>query len=281
MSPNNDMEAYSPKQIAQRVEAVGVTKANLDTLSTLLLAILAGAFISFGALLYTFIIHDSSFGLGLTRLAGGLGFCLGLILVVVAGAELFTGNNLMTIACVSRRISLAKLLRNWALVFLGNLLGALGTVVLISISNYWLANDGRVGEVTVLIANSKVNLGFAEAFARGVLCNVLVCLAIWLCFAGHSVTDKILAIVFPITAFVALGFEHSVANMYFIPAGMMALGDPVVLAAIPEGTDLSNLNIWDFLVNNLLPVTLGNMVGGGILVGVVYWVIYLRNEKKS
>ena len=180
MSPNNDTEAYSPKQIAQRVEAVGVTKANLDTLSTLLLAILAGAFISFGALLYTFIIHDSSFGLGLTRLAGGFGFCLGLILVVVAGAELFTGNNLLTIACVSRRISLAKLLRNWALVFLGNLLGALGTVVLISISNYWLANDGKVGEVTVLIANSKVNLSFAEAFTRGILCNVLVCLAIWL-----------------------------------------------------------------------------------------------------
>lgn len=281
MSPNNDLEAYSPKQIAQRVEAIGVTKANLDTLSTLLLAMLAGAFISFGALLYTFIIHDSSFGLGLTGLAGGLGFCLGLILVVVAGAELFTGNNLLTIACVSGRISLTKLLRNWALVFLGNFLGALGTTILIYFSNYWLFNDGKVGEVTVLIANSKVNLGFAEAFARGILCNILVCLAIWLCFAGHSVTDKILAILFPITAFVALGFEHSVANMYFIPAGMMALGDPVVLAAIPEGTDLSRLNIWDFLVNNLLPVTLGNMVGGGILVGVVYWVIYLRNEKKT
>lgn len=277
MPINNDTDtAYSPKQIAERVEAAGITKANRDILSTLLLAMLAGAFISFGALLYTFIIHDSSMGLGLTRLVGGLGFCLGLILVIVAGAELFTGNNLLTMACVSGHISLAKLLRNWALVFTGNLLGAVATAILIYFSNYWLVNQGKVGEVTILIANSKVNMGLVEAFTRGILCNVLVCLAVWLCFAGRSVTDKILAILFPITAFVALGFEHSVANMYFIPAGIIAMGDPTVMAALPEGTDLSELTIGNFLINNLLPVTLGNIVGGGFLVGVIYWVIYLR-----
>lgn len=269
-------DAYAPEEIAHRVESIGVTKANLDAVTTLLLAILAGAFISFGALLYTFIVHDSMLPLGLTRLIGGLGFCLGLILVVVAGAELFTGNNLLTMACVSGRIGLMKLLRNWALVFFGNLLGALGTATLIYFSNYWQVNEGAVGTATVLIASAKVNLDFFEAFVRGILCNVLVCLAVWLCFAGRSVTDKVLAILFPITAFVALGFEHSVANMYFIPAGLMAITDPVVAATLPAGTDLSALTVSNFLVNNLLPVTLGNIVGGGGLVGFVYWVIYLR-----
>lgn len=277
MSDPETADAYSPAQIALRVETAGIVKAQRDAISTFILAMLAGAFISFGALLYTFIIHDSELSLGMTRLIGGLGFCLGLILVIVAGAELFTGNNLLTMACVSRHISPGQMLANWVLVYCGNFVGALSMVGLVYFSNYWLISDGTVGAVTVKIATAKVNLGFAEALSRGILCNVLVCLAVWLCFAGHSVSDKILCILFPITAFVALGFEHSVANMYFVPAGLLASSIPEVTMALPSGMDLSQLSIGSFLLNNLLPVTIGNMIGGGFLVGIVYWFVYLRS----
>lgn len=212
---------------------------------------------------------------------GGLVFCLGLILVVIGGAELFTGNNLIVMACADRKITIWQLLRNWSIVFCGNFAGALGVVLLIYLSGHW-KTDGLAVKA-IMIANGKVNLPFSEALVRGILCNVLVCLAVWLCFAGRSVTDKILAILFPITAFVALGFEHSVANMYFIPAGLLLADDPHTITAasqlIGQAINLDQLTLKGFLLNNLLPVTIGNMIGGGVFVAAVYWFIYLRRSE--
>lgn len=277
---NFDIDAYTPAQMAARVEKAGIVKGNLDFLSMFTLSIVAGAFIAFGAILYTYVIHDSSLSLGLTKLLGGLVFCLGLILVIVAGAELFTGNNLIVMAYVSRKISLQRLLRNWTIVFCGNLAGSLAMVFLLSQSGQWTEAGASVGVKALMIANGKVNLTFLQALSRGILCNILVCLAVWLCFSGRSVTDKVLAIIFPITAFVALGFEHSVANMYFVPAGLVLKHNTQVLSAaeglLGQVPDLSRLTIFGFLVRNLLPVSLGNIIGGGLLIGIVYWFVYLR-----
>lgn len=278
-----DFDAYTPAEMALRVEKSGIGKATLDGVTMFALAVLAGAFIALGAIFYTFVVHDASLGLVVSQLLGGLVFCLGLILVVIAGAELFTGNNLIVMACVDGKVTIGQLLRNWCIVFAGNFAGALIMVLLIYLSGHW-ATDGLAAKA-ILIANKKVNLSFTEAMVRGILCNVLVCLAVWLCFAGHSVTDKILAILFPITAFVALGFEHSVANMYFIPAGLVLANDLNLASAatqlIGTGVDLGQLTLKGFLLNNLLPVTIGNMIGGGLFVGAVYWFIYLRHHEST
>lgn len=258
----NPLDAYTPPQMARRVEAVGVTKALLPLLPTLTLAALAGAFIAFGAMFYTLTVTQSGLGFGPTRLLGGVAFSLGLILVVVGGAELFTGNTLIVMAWAERKISTARLLRNWALAYLGNFAGAAGSVILVWLSGTLELADGAVGGTAAAIAAGKTQLGFVEAFARGILCNALVCLAVWLCFAAHTVADRVLAIVPPIAAFVALGFEHSVANMYLIPIGQLA----------GEGLDAPAL------LANLVPVTLGNIVGGGVFVALVYWVCYLRGR---
>jgi formate transporter len=273
---NFNVDAYKPKEIADRIEQISVSKSVTDPLRVFALALLAGAFIAFGSAFFTVVTHGSNMSMGITRLLGGLVFCLGLILVVVAGAELFTGNNLLVMACVDKKITLKQLLLNWTVVFFGNLCGALGVVLLIYFSGHWLMGNGAVGAQAVMIANSKVNLGFMQAFTSGILCNALVCLAVWLCFASHTVTDKILAIIFPITAFVTLGFEHSVANMYFIPAGIVAKTNQEILKIVGDSIDLSNLNSVGFIFN-LIPVTLGNIMGGSIFVGMIYWFIYLRN----
>ena len=277
-----DIDAYSPAQMAARVEKAGITQGNMDPPSPLILAMLAGAFIAFGAALYTFVLHDTTLTLGLSRLLGGLVFCLGLILVIVAGAELFTGNNLIAMAYVSRKVTGRQLLQNWVIVFIGNLLGALIIVLFIYLSNHLKTAGGALSLFALKIAVSKVNLTFMEALVRGILCNLLVCLAVWLCFSGRSVTDKILAILFPITAFVAMGFEHCVATMYFIPAGLVIANDSTLLdSALKLSTQplaMDNLTTGAFLWNNLLPVTLGNMIGGGFFVGAVYWVVYLRRS---
>ena len=274
------IDAYTPAQMAARVEKEGIVKGNLDFLSMFTLSVLAGAFIAFGAVLYTYVIHDSSLSMGLTKLLGGMVFCLGLILVIVAGAELFTGNNLIVMACVSRRITIQRLLRNWIIVFCGNFAGSLVVVWLVSKSGQWTSSEAAVGVKALMIANGKVNLTFVEALSRGILCNILVCLAVWLCFSCRSVTDKVLAVIFPITAFVALGFEHSVANMYFIPAGLLLKQNPQILSAaeriLGQAPELSRLTVYGFLVRNLLPVTIGNIIGGGLLVGIIYWFVYLR-----
>ncbi len=276
-------DAYSPKEIASRVETIGVGKANLNLLTKLTLSILAGVFISFGAVLFTLVVHDSKLSFGLTQLVGGFSFCLGLILVVVAGAELFTGNNLLVMAFISKKITLYQLVRNWTIVYIGNFIGAISIVLWIYLARQWDMNNSLVGAKALLIANAKVSLPFWVAFSRGVLCNALVCLAVWLGMSGRSTTDKILAIVFPITAFVALGFEHSVANMYFIPMGLLLKNNASVLQSVATMTgkvsDFSGLTMEALFVKNLLPVTLGNIVGGGVLVGLVYWFIYLRHKK--
>lgn len=275
--PLPSFDPLLPSQMARRAEETGVTKANGGWINMLVLSVLAGAFIALGAEFFTMVTTASGAGYGLTRLIGGLAFSLGLFLVVVAGAELFTGNNLIVMAWASRRISSARLLRNWALVYAGNFAGALATVGLVYLSKQWEFSNSEVGANALRIADNKVDLGFTEAVALGILCNGLVCLAVWLSYSARSVTDKFLAVVFPITAFVASGFEHSIANMYFIPMGLLLKHeDSVAKASGLASGDLSNLTIGDFLLNNLLPVTIGNIVGGAVLVGAVYWFVYLR-----
>jgi len=272
-------DAYPPPEVAQKAEAVGVTKGKRDVLSTVLLGILAGVFIGLGAMFCTVVTTDTGLGFGLTKLLGGLAFSLGLILVVVAGSELFTGNCLIVMSWMSGRTSLAQLLRNWGLVYFANLLGALSLVGLMFCTYQWAFNDCGLGANALLIANAKVNLSFGEALTRGILCNALVCLAVWLAFSARTVMGKILGIMFPITAFVAAGFEHSIANMYFIPLGILLSGQPAVLGAagVTSG-GIANLT-WVGFVGNLVPVTIGNIIGGGILVGSVYWLVYLRQER--
>ena len=260
----NIFDAYSPREIAMHVEEVGVAKARLPVLDTLALSVLAGAFIAFGAMFSTVVTTGNDFGFGINRLIGGVAFSLGLILVVVAGAELFTGNNLIAMAWADRKITALQLLRNWALVFAGNFVGAVGTAVMVYLSGVLQLGDGAFAANASQIATAKTALPFTEAFFRGVLCNTLVCLALWLCFAAHTVSDKVLAIIFPISAFVALGFEHSIANMYFIPLGWLIDADGVTAASF---------------LSNLIPVALGNIVGGSVLVALVYWLIYDRQPQ--
>ncbi len=259
-------DAYPPAQVARLVEQVGVKKANLPMVATLMLGVLAGAFIAFGAMYFTVVMTGSPLGFGPARLVGGVAFSLGLVLVIVGGAELFTGNSLIVMAWAEGKISLAQLLRNWGLVYVANFAGALGCALMVTWSGTLGLGDGAVAQTAMAIGKAKVALGFGEAFFRGVLCNTLVCLAVWLCFAAHGVASKILAIVLPISAFVALGFEHSVANMYLIPVAMLAGAEGVGVAG---------------LARNLVPVTLGNIVGGGVFVALVYWLVYLHGRDKA
>lgn len=266
--------------MAERMEEVGVKKASLDFWSMFALAVLAGAFIGLGAEFFTLVITDSGLGFGLNKLVGGLVFSLGLVLVIIAGAELFTGNNLIIMAWVSGKLTLGQIARNWTIVYLGNLVGSLATVMLVYLTRQWSFANYRVGVTALNIANAKVGLSFTEGVARGILCNALVCLAVWLCLSGRSVTDKILAILFPITAFVASGFEHSIANMYFIPMGLLLKGEPeIVTAAGKVAGDLIHLNLQGF-IGNLISVTTGNIFGGGFMVALVYWFIYRRPQGK-
>lgn len=264
------LDAYSPAQIAERVCKIGIAKVTTPVWTMIALAVLAGAFISLGALFYTITVTTGENGavvpFGLLRVAGGVTFSLGLILVVVGGAELFTGNNLIAMAWATGCVQTSQVVKNWVWVYLGNLLGAVGTAALVWLAGVPALADGAVGETMVQIARSKVALDPVSAVARGILCNVLVCLAVWLCMGARSVADKIIAILFPISAFVACGFEHSVANMYFLPIG-------IVLAA-SSSTPLS----LSGAVSNLVLVTIGNILGGTLLVALVYWFVYLRGE---
>ena len=270
-TPTSLLDAYAPAQIAMRVREVGVTKAAMPVLTMFALAVLAGAFIALGALFYTVTMTTGkgvAAPFGLHRLAGGVAFSLGLILVVVGGAELFTGNNLIAMAWASGRVTTQQIMRNWGWVYLGNLVGAVGTAALVWLAGIQSMGDGAVGETMVQIARSKISLDPVSAVARGILCNVLVCLAVWLCMGARSVTDKILAIVFPITGFVACGFEHSVANMYFLPIGLaLAAGTSAPLSAVDA-------------ISNIALVTVGNIFGGTVLVALVYWAVYLRSSNE-
>ncbi len=272
-------DAYKPVEMAARVTTAGVAKANMPFVPTFALAVLAGAFIAFGAMFYTLAVTGSDMGFGPTRVLGGLVFSIGLILVIVGGAELFTGNNLIVMAWASQQVTLSGLLRNWVIVYAGNFVGSVATVVLLAMSGTLDIGGGAVAVTAVKIAAAKTQLPFLEALVRGVLCNTLVCLAVWLAFAAHTVPGKVIAVIFPVTAFVALGFEHSVANMYLIPVGIWAAGDPAVVSATGLGAQaMAGMNPTGFAAN-LLPVTVGNILGGSILVALVYWICYLRPNK--
>jgi formate transporter len=275
------VDALLPSEMARKAEDIGVAKAKQDDLKTTVLAVLAGAFIAFGAIFATLVTSGSNLSFGLTKLMGGLAFSLGLILVVVGGAELFTGNNLLTMAWASRKISTWQMLRNWVIVYMGNMFGAFSIVVLMVLSGHSLFGDGVTGSNILQIAEAKCQLGFVQAIVLGILCNILVCLAIWLCYSARTTQGKILAIIFPITAFVAAGFEHSVANMYFIPMGILVKGfaDPALWNLIETSPEQFESLTWgNYFIKNLLPVTIGNIIGGAFFVGLAYWFIYLRKE---
>ncbi|NPV57098.1 MAG: formate transporter FocA [Anaerolineae bacterium] len=277
-----NIDAILPNEMASRAETVGVKKANLAFLPTLLLSILAGAFIAIGAFFSTTVIAGANdLPYGIVRFLAGLSFSIGLILVVVGGAELFTGNNLIVMAFTSGKVSAQKLLRNWVIVYLGNMIGAVLTALLMFVTRQYTFGNGTVGLTALNIAKSKTGLDFVQALALGIMCNALVCLAVWLCFSARTTTDKILAIIFPITAFVACGFEHSVANMYFIPIGIFirTWGSPQFFEIInKQPADFSTVS-WANFFGNLVPVTIGNIIGGAFMVGLVYWFIYLREKR--
>jgi formate transporter len=273
-----NLDALPPPEMAKKAEQVGVAKAGLDAATTFALAVLAGAFIAIGAAFATNTLAGSSeLPYGVARLLGGLTFSLGLILVVVAGAELFTGNNLIVMAWASGRVSTLRLLRNWAIVYLGNFVGAVATAGLLYLGKQYEFGKGAVGETALSIAATKTGYGFGQAIALGMFCNALVCIAVWLCYSARTVADKILAIVPPITAFVAAGFEHSVANMFFLPFALLVKSDAAFVAA-HKAPDLTDVTWGRFLAANLLPVTIGNVIGGALMVGAVYWFVYLRNS---
>ncbi len=263
------IDLYSPAEIADRVEAAGVSKARLPFLKLFVLGLLAGAFIGLGAMYYTIVAADHTLPFAVGRLLGGLVFSLGLVLVVIAGAELFTGNNLIVMAWADGKVSTAAVLRNWAIVYVANGLGAAALAWLVWMSGHPAQGQGAIAAQTMAIAAAKTAMPFGEAFFRGLMCNVLVCMAVWLAMAARSVTDKTLAVVFPISAFVAAGFEHSIANFYFIALAMLlaASGTPV-----PAGASIGLAG----MAANLLPVTLGNLAGGAVLVAGVYWIIWRK-----
>ena len=289
------IDALLPAEMAVRAEQIGVRKAEMPGLAMFTLAVLAGAFISLGALFATTVSSGSMIvttpdgaipfttGLpyGVARLLAGLVFCLGLVLVVVGGAELFTGNNLIVMAWASGKVTGYALLRNWVIVYLGNFLGAVLTAIIMFFTRQHTFGADAVGVAALRIAAGKLDYTFLQALTLGILCNALVCMAIWLTYSARSTVDKIVAIIFPITAFVAAGFEHSIANMYFIPYALLIRNfDPEFIFRVGDRVpDLGNLTWSSFFIDNLVPVTIGNIIGGTVLVAAVYWSIYLRGRQ--
>ncbi|HEY7658655.1 MAG TPA: formate/nitrite transporter family protein [Burkholderiales bacterium] len=267
-----EIDAYSPRQVAAQVQAVGVVKARLPLLAMYMLGVCAGGFIGLGSLYSVLVFSDPTLPFVAGRLLGGVAFSLGLVLVVVAGAELFTGNNLLVMAWADGMITTAEVARNWIVVYLANAVGAIGLALVVWLSQHGDLNQGAVAATYVEIAALKTALPFWEAFFKGVLCNLLVCLAVWMAMAGRGVTDKIIAVVFPISAFVAAGFEHCVANMYLIPLGILLSTEVPAVTPAPD---------WWGLVSNLVPVTLGNIAGGSIMIAAVYHLVYGRALKKG
>jgi formate/nitrite transporter len=261
----------TPPEAAAAIVTHGQRVLTQPLSNTIILSLLAGFYIAFGAQLATVVTHDAAahVGQGIARLLGGSVFSLGLMLVVICGAELFTGNTLLAKAALQREIPWSKLLENWGVVLLGNFIGSLFFAWLMVKSQLWTAPG--IGEHAIQIATTKTALPFDVAFIRGILCNWLVCLAIFMAAAARDIPGKILACYVPIMAFVASGFEHNVANMYFIPTGLLLQAETGI---INDG-----LNWSSFLINNLIPVTLGNIVGGVVFVAGAYWFTHLRNNR--
>lgn len=291
------IDALLPAEMAARAEYLGVRKAEMPFLKMFMLSVLAGAFISLGAIFATTIgaggmpvtaadgtvAFTTGLPYGVTRLLMGLVFSLGLILVVVGGAELFTGNNLIVMAWANGKVTGGALIRNWIIVYLGNFVGSIATVVLMFFTKQYTFGPNVVGITALKIGVAKVDLTFIQAMALGILCNALVCLAVWLTYSARSTVDKILAIIFPITAFVAAGFEHSIANMYFIPYALfIKTFDPNFVTTVGDKVAKLDLLTWQaFLVKNLIPVTIGNIIGGAVMVAGIYWAIFLRPENSK
>ena len=277
VTPKESFDALPPPAMARRAEQVGQVKAALPASKLFVLAVLAGAFIAMGAAFATTVTAGTGgMAFGVVRLLGGLAFSLGLILVIIAGAELFTGNALIVMGWANHRVSTTSLLRNWVIVYLGNFVGAFAAALLMYAGKQYTFGAGAVGVQALTIASSKTSLGFGQAVALGILCNALVCIAVWLCFSARSTADRVLAIVPPIAAFVACGFEHCVANMYFIGFALLIKRDHAWVNSTSGLPDLSTITWHGFLVDNLLPVTIGNVIGGTLLVGALYWFVYLR-----
>jgi len=271
----------APGEVAKAIIGVGKAKASLSVMQMVILGILAGAFIGFGSELATMVSFDMSkfLGVGFAKFIFGSVFSVGLILVVIAGAELFTGNNLIFIGVLTGDVKFSKMLNNWFWVYVANFIGSLLLVWIMYATGLWKTGDFGVGAKALAIANGKVNLAWGAAFARAIGCNWLVCLAVWLAVASKDVVGKIFAIYFPIMAFVASGFEHSVANMYFVPMGIALKANDSVVAAAGLTDKLANLTWGGFIANNLIPVTLGNIVGGAFFVSALYWAAYLKGKK--
>jgi formate/nitrite transporter len=291
MSEPVSFDAILPPAMAHKAEDLGVKKANLPWINMFILAILAGAFISIGAIFATTVSAGSmsvkdaagaaafTTGLpfGVTRLLTGLVFTVGLILVIVGGAELFTGNTLITMAFASKKVTATQLLHNWAIVYAGNFVGSVLTAYIVFLGKQYSFGGGAIGLAALNIGETKTAFGFVQAVALGIMCNALVCMAVWMCYSARTTTDKILAIIPPIATFVAAGFEHSVANMYFIPLALFVKGDVQFLETIGKtAADFPHLTWGNFFVANLLPVTIGNIIGGAFMVGMIYWFVYLR-----
>jgi formate transporter len=288
-------DAILPAAMALRAEENGVRRAGMDPVTLLVLSVLGGAFVAFGAIFATTVSAGSipvtsidgttalSAGLpyGIVRLLTGLAFTVGLILVVIGGAELFTGNNLIVMAWASGRVTSRDLLTNWVIAFSGNFVGAFFAAGLMFYSTQYTFGGGSVGLVALTTAHAKTSLAFMPALTLGIMCNALVCLAIWMCYSARTTIDRIITIVPPIAAFAAAGFEHSIANIYFIPMGLfIKAGAPDSFWASIGKTaaDFPNLTWDNFLIGNLIPVTIGNIIGGSVMVGAVYWFVYLRKR---
>jgi formate transporter len=291
------LDALLPPAMAAKAEDLGVKKTNLPLLTMFTLAVLAGAFIGIGALFATtlsagsislkdatgMVVFTTALPYGVTRLLAGLAFSLGLVLVVVGGAELFTGNTLIMIAFMSRKVSLWGLLKNWSIVYIGNFVGALLTALIVFLGKQYTYGNGAIGLSALSTGEAKTALTFIQAIALGMMANALVCMAVWLCYSARTTADKIIAIILPITAFVAASFEHSIANMYFIPMALFIKnwGDPAFFTTIGKSAaDFPHLTWGNFFLTNLLPVTIGNIIGGALMVGLIYWFIYLRKTVK-
>ena len=275
------IDALLPPEMALACEAAGAAKAGRDALSLIVLGLLAGAFIAFGAVFMTVVMTGAGeLPWGVTRVLAGLVFSLGLILIIVGGAELFTGDSLMIVAFASKRITLGALLRAWSLVYVGNISGAIGTAALVFLAGQHGFSDGAVGKAALAIASAKAALPTVQLFFLSVLGNVLVCLAVWMSFGARSAADKVIVIVPPIAAFVAAGFEHSIANLYLLPYGLAikAWAGPEFWAVIGQNAgsypDLTAASA----LHNIIVATIGNLVGGSLMVGSVYWFVYLRQR---
>jgi formate/nitrite transporter len=278
----NEMNLFPPAQIAEKLRDVCVGKCKIPMKKFFILAILAGAFIAFGGELSILVGSDASLGFGFTKFLSASVFTVGLMLVVIAGAELFTGDNLIIISALEKKIRWSELLKAWVAVYIGNFVGSILVAAFLFWGGTWSLNANAVGASALKIASAKVSIPFWQAFFRGILCNWLVCLAVWMATSSKDVIGKIFAIYFPIMAFVASGFEHSVANMFFIPYGIFLKSVPKVVEATGKTlADFASLNWGTLFTMNLIPVTIGNIIGGAFFVGAIYWYVYLKKEPET